>query len=215
MKVFIMRIFLLISIVAIMLACTVLTVSAHQIAPWANYYKPTNAGGNNHFGILPDYHIDGNTVNYYWATNSYATASEAKSYFASAMTGGVSAWGGIINAVEKASSSSSHMRVVYEPYCECNGYWYHSTGEGHIGLGDTVSKLAFGPITGQTQVFMSYVAAHELGHIWRISDLKGIVGLESIYAMGSYSVPTRHDKNAMYIGVNNRGTMMPATIKNG
>lgn len=52
-----------------------LSVSAHDLGRWADYYPAVNANGNDNFGIMDAYHIDGRTANYGWENNT------AKNYF--------------------------------------------------------------------------------------------------------------------------------------
>lgn len=52
-----------------------LSVSAHDLGRWADYYTDVNANGNDNFGIMDAYHIDGRTANYGWENNT------AKNYF--------------------------------------------------------------------------------------------------------------------------------------
>ena len=47
-----------------------LSVSAHDLGRWADYYPAVNANGNDNFGIMDSYHIDGRTANYGWENNT-------------------------------------------------------------------------------------------------------------------------------------------------
>ena len=52
-----------------------LSVSAHDLGRWADYYTDVNANGNDNFGFIDAYHIDGRTANYGWV-NQLTTIKE-------------------------------------------------------------------------------------------------------------------------------------------
>lgn len=176
------------------------SASAHSLTAWANIYTKNKAGGNYHFAIGDVYHVDGNNVNYYWANNT------TKKYFSDSMLYGVGLWNGMISATE-TTSANAHMKVTYNPnigdalaYVVC-----YEPSYGHYSPNETTTEMVLGNITGNSQKHKSEIIRHELGHVWGIDDLYDVnTTLESIYSQGDkYDYPTRHDKNALRIGLNN------------
>lgn len=65
-------------------------------------------------------------------------------------------------------------------------------------------------VIGDFKIDKAGVLCHELGHLWGIKDLyrqdddsEGKTNFESMYSNTSLFKPTIHDKNAMFIGINN------------
>lgn len=199
------RAILLITITIITLIASASAVSAHNIVPWATKYPGPSARGEYEFGFWNSgYHIDGSVVNYYWGSTA------AKTNFGTALTDGISDWGGLISGSEKTTATGSHMKINYDPYLTHNNkavdglYQSGTSGDGHLSLNGGAT-LSFGNIASSTAGYKKHVAAHELGHAWRLMDLSpDNVLYDSIFRKYNtpYS-PTRHDKNAMRIGLNN------------
>ncbi len=183
------------------------TVFSHDLSPWANKYSASNAGGSYQFGIMGACHINGKTVNYYWEN------STVESYFSSSLNSAVSMWGGMINAT-KTDNSSAHLRITYNPNITADGYAaYVLVKDGDENkhfrtgrpLGQEDVEMVIGNITSDSQTTKSIYLTHELGHLWGIDDLYNIPNLgnlDSIYS-SVFGAPTRHDKNAMNICLNN------------
>lgn len=193
--------FTFIIVMAIVTMTTVMStsVSAHSLKSWSNIYTVDKAGGDYHFAIDDICHIDGNNVDYYWANTT------TKNYFADAMEYGTWLWNGMIFTTE-TNSSNAQLKVSYNPnigdilaYVDC-----YSSSYGHYTANGVTTQMVLCDITGTTQKHKNEIVRHELGHLWGLCDLyNDNTTLESIYSQGDkYDYPTRHDKNAMRIGLN-------------
>lgn len=176
-----------------------LSVSAHNLENWANYYTDVNANGSDNFSIMNSYHVDGRNANYYWEN------SIAKNNFSEALLQGENAWGGMIDITENSSEYSFVIR--YNPNIASDAAAYVTTyipSYGHYGIDEVSTEMVIGDIINYTAANKKRVLTHELGHLWGINDLyQCYPNLESIYSQTyNYAAPTRHDKNAMYIGQN-------------
>ena len=187
-------------IAAILLSRFGLTAQAHSLQNWANLYTKNAANSTNAFAIDYSYHMNGNTANYYWANNT------TKNSFAVGLTSGVSMWEGMISLSETASSSA-HFKISYDPEessyegkCfrnagDSNRHFRQGQGDAEIVLYEESNDFS----TNKKRRLM----AHELGHLWGIADLYdvGKRDLDSIYSKDAFDPVTRHDKNAMRIGL--------------
>ncbi len=181
------------------------TAFAHSLTPWANYYPYGSAGGDHHFSIMDSYHINGNTVKYFWANTT------TSNLLSSSMTNGVKLWDGLINAVE-TSSSSANLKVIYNPNSTSNrdAYTEIFIPSGHYGVYDGLQITFTYNGAYNTSTMKSKTMCHELGHVWGIDDIYNkdtgypYSNLNSIMnSIEGNSGPTRHDKNAMRICLNN------------
>lgn len=182
------------------------TTFAHSLTPWANYYPYGSAGGDHHFSIMDSYHIDGNTVKFFWANTS------TKNLLSANLTNGVAMWDGLINAVE-TSSSSANLKITYNPNStyDRNAYTDLIIPSGHYGVYNGDLQIVFTKNGANLSSTMrSRTMCHELGHVWGIDDIYNLntgwpySNLESIMnSTEDYSAATRHDKNAMRICLNN------------
>ena len=145
---------------------------------------------------------DCNNVNYYWDNNT------TKSYFSSALTDGVKMWGGMITATE-TSQSKAHVKITYNPNVIIDAAANVITvipSYGHYEPNETTTTMNIFNIINYSYLQKTQVFGHELGHLWGINDLYcyGKKNLDSIYSdTYAFSAATRHDKNAMYICLNN------------
>ena len=103
-----LSIFIVINVLVVIFNFSFITVSAHSLTSWSNLYSKNNAGGEYQFAIGDYYHVNGKNANYYWDNNT------TKSYFSSALAGGVKMWGGMITATE-TNKSSAHFKITYNP----------------------------------------------------------------------------------------------------
>ena|GEM_PF-2241274 len=186
----------------IALSTLVIVTFAHNLIPWANRFTKSAANSTYSFAIGDRYHINGKTAYYYWDTTN------AKNLFQSYLTNGANLWGGMINIVE-TSSSSANVKISYSPEVSSAYIAELIGGDSHFGT-NVKAELVIGNITTSNwpQVRRNTLMAHELGHLWGIDDLyrppNPKTNLESIYSDIEYyyTAPTRHDKNAMYICLN-------------
>lgn len=116
----IVKMFLEIVSVILIASISILPVSAHNLGRWANYYPAVNADGNDNFGIMDAYHVDGRVAYYKWQN------STVKSYFNTALTQGKSAWGNMINIVE--NNSNAYFEIQYDPNMASDTAAYVYTG---------------------------------------------------------------------------------------
>jgi len=181
-------------------------VSAHPLNPWAVKYSQINAGGDNHFAFEQIYHVDGDTMNYYY-DNAYT-----ESLWSTTLTGGVAMWGGMVK-VNKTSSSLAHVRIEYDAGLPKAGTGINY-GEGHYSVSSgNYAVIVMNDIRNEPTLYKNQVMAHELAHVWGHGDLYKFVvngvtyyknNLDSIMSRPySFTSATRHDMNAMYIGLNN------------
>lgn len=74
----------------------------------------------------------------------------------------------------------------------------------HIRQGAGDSKIVFYSPSISSYNEKLRVATHEIGHLWGIDDLYTVnTNLDSIYSKTSCTTATRHDLNALRIGLNN------------
>lgn len=184
-------------ITAISVVITPLSASAHNIEKWANYYTAESANNTNCFGIGNVYHINGRVGYYAWDN------STVKGYFETALNQGETSWGGMIDIVENETNAC--FTVKYNPNTASDTAAYvilHGPCYGHYSAEEIQTEMVMGNILNYTAKQKSQVAAHELGHLWCIEDLYDYdENLQSIYSNTyRFNAPTRHDKNAMYIG---------------
>lgn len=203
---------------AALFAATTFSAAAHSLTPWSKAYNYDNAdrGSNHEFAIGDFYHISGRTFNYYW-DDSWEDAS-LKNKTEEALKDGVALWDGMIS-VKETNRSEAHAVIRYDPE-ECKGIIYDgrdaaalvhtSRPSGHYVPGEVMTEMVIGDIVNYSLSEIAEVLCHELGHLWGIDDLYqhdgggGKTDLDSIYSntTGLISMPTRHDRNAMFIGIN-------------
>jgi len=206
----------MLTVIAIVIVATIVSISAfaHSLQSWANYYTPNNAITNSAFQFTIDYsyHMSGNSINYFWADNT------AKTYFETALTDAFSSsWGGMISGTETASSSA-HLKIIYDiatqpPDAAAVANRYGGDANHHFRKGSQGNSKHDAEVTffkdsaSYSSTDKQRLAAHELGHLWGIGDLYNHLNgtnLESIYSQPYYyATATRHDINAMNIGLNN------------
>ena len=195
---------------AALFAAMTFSASAHSLTPWSKAYNYDNAGGTHQFGIGDYYHIRGRTFNYYWDKDDEVFL---KNKFESALKAGADMWDGMIS-IKETSPSEAHAKIRYDPRIpnsdDDSAAYVMNSGPsyGHYGEGGAVSEMVIGNIASYAQIDKNKVLCHELGHLWGIVDLyrhNGNVGktdLESIYSKTyAFDSATRHDKNAMFIGL--------------
>ena len=189
---------------------SMISTSAHSLVPWAGLYSMDNVNNNYQFALFNCSHMEGDTVYYHWESENL------RNEFSDAFENGVSKWDGLIKAKEK-NPSDAYMLIAR--YDENIHPIKHNFEEEFIE--DTFAYVwPYGPNTharkGQDDIEMilvdvdrlydferAKVFAHELGHVWGIGDLyREYDNLESNYS-SDYGYFTRHDKNAMYICLNN------------
>ncbi len=200
----ILLVLIVINVLSVIFNFSISTVSAHRLTSWSNLYSADNAGGAYQFGIGDYYHVNGRNANYFWDN------STAKSYFSSALAGGVNMWDGMITVTE-TNQSSAHFKITYNPNVIVNAAadvvcYYTSNGHYHYGPDEIITTMHIYNILNYSQSDKIKVLGHELGHLWGIKDLYNIGknDLNSIYSQPySFDKATRHDKNAMYICLNN------------
>ena len=187
----------------IMIMCSGQSASAHLLSTWSQVYTKAKAGGDYHFAISNSTHMNGSQINYYWENSS------ARSYFPNAIAEGVKMWGGMINAIE-TSKSDAHLVVRYNPDSAAGALAHVARG----GSGDSnkhfrknagdVEMMFYASLRNYSEYIKNRATAHELGHLWGILDLYDLPNkvFDSIYDDNNNGV-TRHDKNAMYICLNN------------
>lgn len=143
------------------------TTFAHSLTPWANYYPYGSAGGDHHFSIMDSYHIDGNTVKFFWANTS------TKNLLSANLTNGVAMWDGLINAVE-TSSSNANLKITYNPNSTYDRKAYTDllVPSGHYGVykGDLQIVITKDG-SNLSSTMRSRTMCHELGHVWGIDDI--------------------------------------------
>lgn len=173
---------------------------AHDLYEWSYHYPASEADQNNSFGIGYSCHVKGRTTYYSWADNSVA------SYFGSALQAAENSWGGMINIENDSSLASWTISIAYDNQLSGevemlvstvnSGYNHYSLNEGHGLL--LINEFTKNYSAEEKRKCLT----HELGHFWGISDLYYYnLNLNSIYSnQYSFAEPTRHDKNAMYIG---------------
>ncbi len=185
------------------------SASAHSLTPWSKAYNYKNAGGNHQFAIDDYTHISGRTFNYYWQDNN------VKKDFETALKSGAAMWEGMIN-IKETSSTEAHAKITYDPRFpnekEKKAAYVRSSDSSktHYSKGEITAMLVIGNVTSYSLKEKSRILGHELGHLWGILDLytnaddpKGKTNLESIYSQTNYyDTATRHDKNALFIGLN-------------
>lgn len=173
-----------------------LDTNAHSLTPWSQYYTPQNANSTNSFAIMDRSHVDGGTAYYSWMDNYSKTNLETALGYAT------NEWG-MINNIE--SDTLTCYYISYNPNTASGAYGSTTMGAyGHYSP-DTLQSIVtvFHRDNYQLEDKRN-ILIHELGHLWGICDLYNVnTNLPSIYSNTSVSpLPTRHDKNAMYIGQN-------------
>lgn len=187
---------------AIMFGAMTFSASAHSLTPWSKAYNYDNAGGAHQFAIADFPHISGRTLNYYWEDTSL------KNNFETALKDAAANWDGMIS-IKETSTSEAHAKISYNPIITATkGHAAEvdvSASVVHYVPGEVMTELVIGDITDYSQSAKAAVLAHELGHLWGIDDLytHDKKDLESIYSNNVVVTPTNHDKNAMFIGINN------------
>ncbi len=180
-----------------LVSANISSVSAHDLERWHNYYPASSADSTNSFGIGSWAHINGRIAYYSWANNN------TKNLFETCLLQGESSWNNMIDIIE--NSTSPYFQILYNPnissgiaaYVEVHGQSYE-----HHPLTGILPKMVIGNITNYNSSNKKILCAHELGHLWGISDLYNleITNLNSIYSdCYGPDAPTRHDKNAMFI----------------
>ncbi len=174
-----------------------LITKAHCLTDWHNSYQAAYANTTNSFGISDTYHVRGRVAYYSWEDNT------VKSYFETAFLQANTSWGGMINNIE--DNSLSCYTIKYNPnLCSTIAAQVILVGPslGHYAPGESTTDMVIGDITNYTLENKRKVLTHELGHLWGIEDLYDYNKyLNSIYSNTyNFTEPTRHDKNAMYIG---------------
>ena len=171
--------------------------NAHCLTPWHVAYPSSDADDTNSFGIGDFYHIKGRTAYYSWEN------STTKGYFETALTEATNAWGGMIDNIE--NDTLACYTVSYNPNA-AGGYAAYVVNSGpsygHYEAGGASSQLVICNILNYSSESKRKVLTHELGHLWGIDDLYTYnSSLQSIYSNAYiFNAPTRHDKNAMFIG---------------
>ncbi|MCL2018961.1 MAG: hypothetical protein FWG70_04300 [Oscillospiraceae bacterium] len=155
--------------------------------------------------------MNGSSINYVWANNTTQTT------FGTALSQAFSSsWGGMISG-SNTTSANAHLRIAYDSITQPTGIAAIAPINGgdankHFrqGLQSHGSHdsgiLFYMDSANYSADIKKQLTAHELGHLWGIEDLyrHGFTNLESIYSQPyAYNTATRHDKNAMYIGLNN------------
>jgi len=190
-------------IITIMFGITMFSsnVLAHSLTPLAKMYTKQKAGGYYHFAIGDWYHPNGKIVSYYWAN------STVKSYFSTAIVGGINMWDGIIG-IKETESKNAQMKVSYNPNIAADTAAYvvcTLPSNGHYEPGGVTTEMVIGNITKYSQTDKNKVLGHELGHVWGMEDLYDVnKNLSSIYA-NPYFYPkaTQGDRNGIHICLNN------------
>jgi glucan-binding YG repeat protein len=203
----------------IILLMTPLPSFAHDLYYWSQYYTVNRAaaeGSADHFAINPGYHINGQTVNYYWANKS------TENNFSAALTGGIQMWKNKIKslqAIKRTKVENANVTIQYKPNLQPEGIAavvnrYGGDSNYHIRQGqyklsgvmrtDAVMTI-YSDAKNYSDASKNSLLAHELGHLWAIKDLYDKSKfLDSIYSNSySFNKATRHDINAFAIGVNN------------
>lgn len=175
-------------------------VCAHSLTPWSKIYTKQKAGGNYHFAISDAYHVNGNTVNYYWDN------STTKKYFDSSIKGGISMWDGIIK-IKETDEKNAQLKITYNPDMTKNMIAYvncTTPSLGHYSSNGVRAELVVSDIRNSKQFHKNSVFGHELGHVWGMDDLYDVnTNLASIYSKGdTYPKATQGDRNGMYICLN-------------
>lgn len=201
-KRFFKRIFNLVTILSLM-SIFVFSVDAHRLESWANTYSANNVNSTYTFAIMNSAHIDGKNLNYYWEN------STVKNNYKNALSAAAAdAWDNMIS-LNETSKSNAHVILKYDPINHPSDYAALTSLNGcdssqHIRKGGNDAEIKF---YGETKNYNAndkkILAAHELGHLWGIDDLDGD-NYDSIFSYSySFSKATRHDKNALRIGLNN------------
>ncbi len=145
--------------------------------------------------------------------------SVAESYFESDFSALFqSVWQGLIVGEKQESSSTAHIIVYYDAVNQpastaARVTFYSGDSNRHIRINQNDANLVFyrnaANYSSQSKRVLS---GHELGHLWGIDDIYQIdangnalyTNLDSIYSMSyNFTQATRHDKNALRIGLNN------------
>lgn len=191
---------------AVLFVATTFSASAHSLTPWSKAYNYDNAGGTHQFAIGDFYHISGRTFNYYW-DESWEDASDKNSY-KTALIDAATLWDGMIS-IKETSPSEAHAVIKYDPRFPNSdddkaAYVTTSRPSNHYVPGEVMTEMVIGDIIGKLNINTESKLAHELGHLWGIEDLyaHNIKDLESFYSKTGLSKPTIHDKNALFIGIN-------------
>ena len=198
-------------IIAILLTATFITmpvieVSAHNLYSWSQYYTQQRAfsGQDNQFSMGYRYHNNGRVLKYYWNNNT------AKNRLQSNVNTAAARWGGMIS-VQETSRAEAVAEFLYDPdgaVGNIAAYVMSNSGDAntHFRPGVRDSWMVVYNIPHHTNESNNRLVMHELGHFWGVGDLYTYSNAyrESIYAKNSYdfATPTRHDKNALYIGLN-------------
>ncbi len=185
-------------------------VSAHRLTTWANHYNVNNSNTTYSFAFNNSAHINGNNVRYAWQNTT------AKNKFNSSLTNSFEdIWGNMISGTE-VSKGNEHVIIEYDPYTTSSNAAARAIligydSEQHIVPGEGHAKIIYyQPANTYTETTKTHIAGHELGHLWGITDLYDLQNennprnnFNSIYAQ-PYDIPTatRHDKNALRIGLN-------------
>ncbi len=182
-----------------------LSVSAHRLDNWSQTYTVANANSTYSFAFNNSAHINGKIVKYCWENNT------AKSYFSSYLINGFTVgWKGLLAGVE-TTSSEAHVILRYDPIAQptdklaevvLNSYDENQ----HIRPGYEDSEMIiYREAVDKNPTTKLQIMTHEIGHLWGITDLyNNTTTLESIYSKPyNYNHATRHDLNALRIGLNN------------
>jgi len=222
--------FICITALAIMLAIPFFSAFAHNLYDFSLIYTWSAANSTNSFVIEDDYHPEGNTVCYFWdsASLSLMANNTERQNFRDALEGGFPLWGGLIARKEitevnapQNNANGAHMKIWYNNDSTLT-YWAGTSRNGS----NTTDHFRFGlqsngkydaeiHLTREGKKFtlakQTTIMAHELGHNFGVKDLYNYDGhhpgkenLVSIYSdrqLNTYTSPTRHDKNAMLIGL--------------
>jgi uncharacterized repeat protein (TIGR02543 family) len=193
---------------------------------WRNRYSVAATDNTYSFAFNHFLHMGSNQMRYFWDTSSFSGLTSAeRTKIQNALTEGFNMWGGSVSGIS-ATSATAHVKVWYDNSILNDPNWGSAPRNG----GDVNNHYRQGPQSSNggrhdaeiritqrgkdaTQTKLNSVMAHEIGHHYAIADLVGThsphadLRFSSIYGdrqLDTWRTPTRHDANAIRIGLDNR-----------
>jgi hypothetical protein len=201
---------------AVVLSSLTMSSSAHSLRAWADLYTAQAANSTYSFAINNSFHMEGNVVNYFICSNSLSKLSSSqRKAFRNTVTAGFEKWNGVIRGVE-TSSANAHVRIWYNSdskltqWATCSRIGgdanrHYRRGVQSHGRHDSEIFLTVGGMA-QSSGKRATIMAHEIGHLYGIGDTyqvnRNLASIYSDFGHSRYSNPTRHDFNALRIGLN-------------
>ena len=220
-----LKFLLCVSVVVVLVVDFAISPLAHtQQAVWeyankhTKQFAITNPGFQ--FAILggPWAHANGNHINYFWANST----AQAHLQFATNDAFAIS-WYGMISGTE-TTAANAHVEIRYDPsihptaaattsprYGDSNGHFRQGV-QNNANHSHDARITFYGNTANYTHLRKRQVMAHELGHLWGIDDIYDHCDIsscncksrDSIFSRSyAFSAATRHDRNALYIGLGN------------